>query len=318
MLISGMRDFKYREAATAPIPHWGWKMTNFVESESLKPILEAFRWSMTRTSNFLHLPAWIALEATREQIFQDHSRVKCGGTINPDLRQHSSTIETPEMGEEFGRLARDFRNLSEDTIVDLFDDIGIAFIEHKLTNSRAVVEGLKAMYESVILDSWSAFEVLIRDLWVKVLDESQTIATKVYTSGVLRGAKKGIVATGDISKYGSLALELRQVSFQSYEDIETFYRAAFGEKPVDLFATVQDGYIRVLNAFRNVLMHNRGKLDLGFRNQIGKFTKFHVDMADGTEVPIDGTDVTKMRAAAMELGQELIQLADRALVGKPL
>jgi hypothetical protein len=262
------------------------------------------------------MPAWIALEATREQIFLDYARVKSAGIINPNLEQYSTTEETPEMAEEFRRLALDFRKLSEDTIVTLFDDIGISFIEHRLTTSKSVVEGVKAMYQSVILDSWSAFELLIRDLWVSALDQSPAIATKVHISGSLRNPKKTIVPTGDLSKYGSLVLELRQASFQRLEDIITFYEAAFGKEAVDLFDTVEEGYIKALNAFRNVLMHNRGKLDLGFRQQAGTFTHFYQNLADGEELQLDGTQVTRMRGAAMELGKELIQLADRALLGK--
>lgn len=312
-----MHDLKYREAATAKIPHWGWQMTNFVQSESLKPLVEAFEWSMVRTSNSLHLPAWIAFEATREQLWVDHSRIKCGAQLNPNLQEYAETEESPEMSAEYKRLVVEFRKLPQDTVSKLFKDIGIHFIEHRLANegSKAISEGLKALYESVILDSWSAFETLMRDLWVVTLDQSPTIATKVHISGVLAKPKANLTATADLTRFGSLVLELRQASFQRLESITTNYEAAFGKEAVDAFDTVEDGFIRVLNAFRNVLMHNRGKLDLGFRQQVGKFTQFYLNMADGQDLPLDGEQVTKMRTAAMELGKELIQLADRALVG---
>jgi hypothetical protein len=155
-------------------------MSNFVLSDSLKPIMEAYRWSMQRTSNIFHLPAWIALEATREQLWLDHATVMAGGTINPDLKKHSSDTESPEIVTEFNRLVQKHREGSHEIHREFFYNIGIGFIERRLSDSEAVVEGLKSLYDSVILDSWSAFEILVRDLWVLVLDQSPAIATKVH------------------------------------------------------------------------------------------------------------------------------------------
>lgn len=288
-------------------------MKNF-KSESLQPCFDTFRWNMIRTSNFLFLPAWIAFEAAREQLWIDYARVKHGGTINPDLAAYTSTEESEAMAAEFEKLARAFRNTPAEDMQKLLDDIGIGFVEHHIAFERKTIsEGLKSMYCSVIIDSWAAFEQLVRELWITVLDQKPDIAQKVYLSKTLRDPNKKVEPKFNIiSNYGSAVVELGQASFQTLRDIHTFYDAAFGDEPSDLIDKIEDGYVAVLNAYRNAIIHNRARADAMFRQQAHKFQEFN-QLPDGTDLPLEGKSVTRMRTTAMELGREFIQMADRAI-----
>lgn len=95
-------------------------------------------------------------------------------------------------------------------------------------------------------------------------------------------------------------------------DIKKFYEPAFDPTAIDLFNRVEAGYIQVLYAFRNVLVHKRGKADATFRDQIGDYPEFN-SIKETDEIALDGETVRKMRDAAMALGRKLIELADAEL-----
>jgi hypothetical protein len=91
------------------------------------------------------------------------------------------------------------------------------------------------------------------------------------------------------------------------------YVAAFGGAAKDAFRQIEGGYIRVLNAFRNVLAHKRGCADLKFLEEIQSFSEFN-HIKEHELILLDGQAVKKMRDSAMKLGQKLIQIADTALL----
>src|ERR1700736_6064101 len=119
-----------------------------------------------RTSTFALMPAWIALEATREQLWFDHATVKGGGTIDPDLIAHASKGYDEKTAAEFDRLVKDYRKIPKEVMRTLITEIGIEWIERRAYNSQSVAVSINALFSTVILESWTAFECLVSDLWV--------------------------------------------------------------------------------------------------------------------------------------------------------
>jgi len=311
-----MRHHKYRSLATGSILEWGWDKKDF-SSESLRPGAERFLFSNIRGSTFALMPAWIALEATREQLWFDHATIKAGESIDPDLSKYNSAKITPEMEAEFNRLVAEHRRINKDEARQLLRDIGISYVEGLLRWSNATAHSIDALFAMIILDSWASFEFLASDLWVVTMNtENGTLATRLELSGVLRCPNKK--ATSETTQpnikasYGSYCLETGRASFQSLENIKRIYAATFGEHIRKLFDDVENGYIHALHAFRNALLHRGGEADQTFLDQVQRFSEFR-GISVGNKLLPDGERVKKMRDASVQLGRQLIQIADNVL-----
>src|SRR5260370_37469496 len=138
------------------------------------------------------MPAWIALEATREQLWFDHATVKADEALDPDLSKYHCAKVTPEIAAEFDRLVAEHRRIDKDKWHQLLHDIGITYVEGQLKRSQGTSHGMDALFSTIILDSWTAFECLVSDLWVATLNqEDGTLASRLELSGELRSPNKG-------------------------------------------------------------------------------------------------------------------------------
>jgi hypothetical protein len=312
--ISAVRRRKYRVLAKAPVYDWGRHLKDF-KSGCLRHVAEAFQSNIIRTSNFALMPAWIALEVTREQLWLDHATVKTGGKIEPDLAKFISQHPDPEALALVNQLIMRWRKTPTRVFRKLLDEIGIDWVETRLYWSQGISHGISALFETIIVESWTAFETLCRDMWIVTLDnDNGSIAERVDVSRALQKARKNLTSTFDIKTHpGSFQVDTRQATFQKLGDIKKLYEAGFGKTAVSLFDSVEGGYITVLNAFRNVITHKCGKADRGFRHQLKDFAEFN-SIREGDEIKLDGEMVAKMRNAALLLGRKLIETADAELL----
>src|SRR5436305_12142489 len=86
----------YRALALGKIPDWGWDLKDF-KSPCLYQVADTFNYHLVRTSTFALMPAWIALESIREQLWLDYLAVKDGRQLNPDLMAYvSSPAASPD------------------------------------------------------------------------------------------------------------------------------------------------------------------------------------------------------------------------------
>jgi hypothetical protein len=301
----------YKALALGKIPNWGWHLKDF-KSECLSEVADTFTWNLMRTSTFALLPAWIAYEAVREQLWIDHATVKNGDSITSDLAEYAKTPLSENVEAEFARLAKAYRSTDEEMVKALLEAIGMEFVGNSIPTSRGTAVGVEIVFESVVRESWTAFEDLVRELWAVVLDNDDgSISNRVI--GTIRKPSKNVTPTFNIRTHpGSFQVETRQVVFQTFRDIKKFYGAAFGPTAINLFDTVEAGYIHVLYAFRNVLVHKRGKSDATFREQIANYPEFN-RIKEGEQIALDGEAARKMRDAAMILGRKLVELADTEL-----
>src|SRR5258708_5997648 len=53
----------------------------------------------------------------------------------------------------------------------LLDDVGIPFVEYNLKGNKDVQESMIAVLSTIVLESWTAFEILASDLWVIAVDQ---------------------------------------------------------------------------------------------------------------------------------------------------
>ena len=153
---------------------------------------------------------------------------------------------------------------------------------------------------------------MVRELWAVLLDNDDgTVDARVVS--VLRKPHKSVVPTYNKKTHaGSFQIETRQAVFQRMDEIKILYAAALGPAAKSLFDDVEAGYIHVLYAFRNVLVHKRGKADTTFRDQIAAYPEFS-KIKLKQQIVLDGESTRKMRDAAMVSGRKLVVLADKEL-----
>lgn len=105
-----MHRRKYRALANAPVLDWGWHLEDF-KCECLRSAAEAFQWNIIRIANFAKIPAWIALEAKREQLWLDDAIIQAGGKIEPDLTRFASQDVNPEAVALVNQRIREWREI---------------------------------------------------------------------------------------------------------------------------------------------------------------------------------------------------------------
>jgi hypothetical protein len=304
--IANVHRRKYRALANAPVLDWGWHVGNF-KSECLRPTAEAFQTNIIRIANFAKMPAWIALEAKREQLWLDDAIIQTGGKIEPDLTRFASQDVNPKAVALVNQRITEWRDIPIEVFRNLMDQIGIDWVEARGYWSQAISLGIAALFETIIVETWTAFEMLCKDLWIATLDnDNGSINTRVEDA--LRN-KNALPTSNSKAHLESFQTNPRQLVFQKLKNIKKFYSAAFGPNAISHFDNVESGYITVLNAFRNVIVHKRGKVDRTFLVQVKDFSEFNA-IKDGDEIRLDGEAVAKMSSAALLLGQELIKTAD--------
>lgn len=215
--------------------------------------------------------------------------------------------------------------ISEDERVRLRLHFGVAYIETLLQTSvdKAMKDSIDALFASVVLGSWTAFECLAADLWSIGVDHGpKEVAARLAISNQLQKHDENITAktvhtteNDPRFQYGSWLLEVGKVSFQKLELIKLYYSIAFGEEYKKLFTDTADGYIGALSCVRNALIHRSGIADKKFVERAQQFPELRIIKA-GDLVLLDGEFVKKLRSAAAEVGWELISRMD-ALLSAP-
>jgi hypothetical protein len=320
-----MSDFRYRELfgpdGRAAVNIEGDQL--LVSPLILAPV-EAYLENLARVSVFAEMPARIAFSVRRDQLWTDCAELEAtGGKLNPDYIKFLSAA--PEgYSEAFNRLWPVFEaaakaDPSKTPLAKL--EIGIRYIEQIMATQHIAMENsIAALFSSLILEVWTAFEILAADLWVLAIDKGpKELANRIALSKQLQKPEDHITPETVHSlefdarkEYGSFLREIGRVSFQKLDHIRLYYAEAFGKHIYQLFDQKCGGYIFAMAAFRNALIHNAGKADKHFIKQVQRFEEFR-EIKNEEKLPLDGVIVKKLTSAGAQLGIELIYLVDKVL-----
>jgi hypothetical protein len=320
-----MHDFKYRDLFG---PKGGPYVTvppdESFRAQSLESVLSAFFANIARATIFAHLPAKIAFSVRRAQLFSDCAELNVLGKLDPNYLRFLNN-ESPEgYVEEFDRLMKEHGNPSQDRshLAQAKSQIGLGYIESVLlAQHQGMQKGIEALLSFLVLESWTAFEVLSADLWVLAVDNGpKEVAAKVALSKQLQKADDQITPeTVHTLEYdprkdlGSFLRETGRVSFQKLDHIRLYYSEAFGKQAKNIFDETCGGYIYALAAFRNALIHNAGKADKHFVKRVQRFPEFKT-IQQGASLPLDGEIVKKLSQAGVDVAIGLIKLVDDVLM----
>lgn len=313
------RDFKYSELLRAGST-WDpvLKSLEAIRSACLSKCVTAFIDNLTRTTTFAVMPASVAFLARREQNILDKAHVALTGE-HPSIGDYLG--ERPdgykEMLEQFTRGGKTIPALPDGAGEELFNRLGIVYIEALARRTAGMDESMDAVFASIVIESWMAFECLAGDLWCVAVNHGPgEIQSRLLISNQLLRPDENITENTLVkcefnprTHFGSFLREIGRVSFQKLELIRRFYRIAFGQQVSKLFDSVENGYIVALAAFRNVIIHSAGKVDSKFIDQIdGRFPEFQ--FAKDQKLILDGEIVRNLRQASAVLGLALINAID--------
>jgi len=149
---------------------------------------------------------------------------------------------------------------------------GVEYVERLVKVSHGMHQSMEAIMSSVVLESWTAFEILASDLWVAAVDNGpKEIALRVSVANRWERVDEDLFRRGlpeleydPRKEYGRHLREIGRVSFQKLDRIIKYYSIAFENNIAALFDEVCDGYIYALSAYRNILIHHAGNADKTF------------------------------------------------------
>lgn len=290
-----------------------------------KPAL-AFISNLKRAATFASMPAHIAYSVRRDQLFSDCATLRSTGKLEPDLRQFIDSDPTAQFKEEFTALASaHFANVrTREQVIDLAEGLGVGYIERFLDGNLPMQESMDAVFEAVILQSWTGFECLAGDLWIAAVDndKGEIIAKLIHSGRKLANPDDNIrpetvyrAGINPRTQYGSFLKAIKAVSFQTLGNIRKYYGIALGREFTDLFDAIDDGYIEVLSAFRNSIAHNGGMVDRHFLSQIAPFAEFRA-LSEGDKLQLEGNLVLRLRNVSVLLGRALLDKTDNFLASQ--
>jgi hypothetical protein len=125
------------------------------------------------------MPAYVALEAIRHQLWIDYVSVRDGRQLNPDLIAYAAEFDpSDEMVAEYNRLVTEYRRMADSDSRRLLREIGIRYIESRIEGSGTLEIGIEVVFESVIRESWTTLEDVARELWIAMLNNRRWNAAR--------------------------------------------------------------------------------------------------------------------------------------------
>lgn len=178
---------------------------------------------------------------------------------------------------------------------------------------------LDALFASVVLGSWTAFECLVSDVWVSAVNLGpKEFRQKVEKSRAVREKKDSLSdesVPSDLDplvNYGEYLREERLVNFQTFPNIQKFYSVLFDKPTIEKLFKTSDPYIAALAAVRNVLAHKAGIADKTYEKQVKDFPEY-AKFKDQDEVLLDGASAKRLYWAAAVTGTVILSHIDDIL-----
>lgn len=191
--------------------------------------------------------------------------------------------------------------------------------------------GIEAMLIAMLLQTWTAFESFITDVWVVALNNypdkfAKRVAGAKSSSGAQpqdKSMEKSVPITS-LERYGydltkSMGFLLKdKFDFDRLKNVERAYVAAFGENVKTLFdtAVTDSANVAALEVIRNLFAHRAGKADLQFRIGMSRCqgsTYYHKlkDWPDDERVSVDAEMVQDLLLSVCSIAQNLLIFVKR-------
>jgi len=203
-----------------------------------------------------------------------------------------SQIETPEQHDTLSELT--FKNydlhlsLADNDLVIHGRNVCASMVDKLLSiTDQSTLEIFENVLKSFLIQSWSAFEVLTKNLWhhVKALNDPRFIVPN-------------------------------KPRFASLESIQQTYAKSFNN--TDITKYINDSHIKPLSKLRNVFVHNHGLVDENFKKGLEDYPELsrYFQLQEGEEILIEGGLAKSIVEQTFTSANRLIIAVDLWLDGK--
>lgn len=179
---------------------------------------------------------------------------------------------------------------------------------------------IQAALKSQLIGIWTAYEVLVSDIWIATLNE-KPILSKGWMKSNPKDQEKSISLSllhkthFDLRKcLGSIFVESGKVSFLSLAFTRDAYERIFESIPNSL---LDDPYLRILELTRNLFAHRAGKIDEKFIREMQSLSHPFGGLKIDEGLRLTGEIVRDLNAVVVSRGTELIKFADEWLTTHP-
>jgi hypothetical protein len=281
-----------------------------VNRNELKPVRLAFQNSINRITSLLLLGSYCTIYTRLDQYVVDQAALDLYGRLMTVKQFRKAEYAFKLHAEQYSRL----HDMWEKTIgADQGKAAKIGAIHAALSTHPKITDGLTAVIDSIPLWAWTAFEVLSEDLWVAAVNADHSLATR-YASAT--GKQIEVSALGAYGKHDfNLSTLMGDVlrgkaEFDTLENTHTTYRRTFGVA----FPMLQTPHLRLLALVRNLIIHNAGRVDRKFLENIKKANlREHLGGAKielNTPFPLTARMALKLFLTVETCGGRLLALVD--------
>lgn len=259
---------------------------------SVKEVANSFNSNVERIESLTIFPQYLIGAAFRQERMQCEAELLAFNEIDTWITTEDKLF-SPGRAERFAaafeKIKEKYRNAAnEEHGFGLSRAIGVEFINQILAIPEAsrIAIGVEAYLASLVLGSWTAFEVLASDLWNTAVKE----------------------CPNSIS-----AEKAEKCAFASLRRIRQSYRLVFDETCASVLRPLDDSSLQHLAAVRNVLVHRAGKVDEQFQEQVTDHTTLKT-LGIGASVSLTGRLVNQLVAPMMSRSVKLIEAVDAWIV----
>jgi hypothetical protein len=319
------RDFKYLLT-----------LSERVASPELKTVVDVFVKNFERALHLEHLPFSLVKEATYEAFIQSQAHIN----IHGELFKHGVPDDDGKIEAEIKRLEGDNAGWWASRKEALMQ-YATQLVQWQLFGPKASPVHRRTsntILVAILLNGWTAFEVLAGDLWETALNsrpqillealknQPQRTANEITSDrGLHLSAKKQVIDlyVDDLVKCafdlrGHLGAVLRKrYSFIGLDSIRDAYLGVFGNLP-EISQIFDHRVLRSLSAVRNLFVHKAGKVDQEFIEKAAGDSVFS-GLKIGDAIEIKERSPNLLLDAAVSQSLDLIKFVDEWMVkSKPL
>ncbi|WP_153007992.1 hypothetical protein [Sphingomonas yabuuchiae] len=180
--------------------------------------------------------------------------------------------------------------------------------------------GLETLMSAELLETWSAVEAMVSDIWVVALNISPEPLAANYL-GSEKSFPVQILRKFDFNvsnKMGEIITSMNKVDMNSLSGIRSAYKSAFSDSNTDEIFAKFDPDVSHLEAIRNLFAHRSGVVDQKFLSRVQKseiIPRYEI----GDRFAIKGEIVSFYIEKSVQFATELFIFVDRWLfANRPL
>lgn len=287
------------------------------QTKEIAAVAEAFNENMTRVVTALNNAPFLVGWTLEFHTCMIRSDMEIFGTLTPSREQLADT------GLIAKRVAK-MREYHRDDMADVLDGKPGRFLNfvrlgtQKLEELCAIIpplsDGINEALGSAIIGSWTAFEVLLGDLWEAAVncypDCMLPQATTTRRGGKRpKGIDPEIIRALGYDLRGKIGSAMRRHrNFTSMPSARRAYHRAFKDKKID--GILRNPEIDFLQGMRHILVHNCGKIDRDFIEQVKDCVGFPSSMI-GKPLGLWGGIVECSVCPVLDCAQALILQVDK-------